>query len=82
MKKFYQLKKKLSLLLVTALTLGQLSAPALAAGTTETTGSEGGKTTTITTEITWSSPEGEEPVVEGSTVTTETTVVDDEGRVT
>ena len=82
MKKFYQLKKKLSLLLVTALTLGQLSAPALAAGTTETTGSEDGKTTTITTEITWSSPEGEEPVVEGSTVTTETTVVDDEGRVT
>ena len=42
MKKFYQLKKKLSLLLVTALTLGQLSAPALAAGTTETTGSEDG----------------------------------------
>ena len=34
MKKFYQLKKKLSLLLVTALTLGQLSAPALAAETT------------------------------------------------
>ena len=81
MKKFYQLKKKLALLLVTAMTLGQLSAPAFAAGTPGTTVSEDGKTTTITTEITWSSPEGEEPVVEGSTVTTETTVVDDEGRV-
>ena len=79
MKKLYQLKKKLCLLLVTAMTLGQLSAPALAA---ETTVSEDGKTTTITTEITWSSPEGEDPVVEGAAVTTETTVVDDEGRMT
>ena len=79
--KTFQLKKKLSLLLVTALTLGQLSAPALAAGTAEAAVSEDGKSTTITTEITWTSPEGEDPVVEGAVVTTETTVVDDEGRV-
>ncbi|MCI8877703.1 MAG: Cys-Gln thioester bond-forming surface protein [Oscillospiraceae bacterium] len=79
--KTFQLKKKLSLLLVTALTLGQLSAPALAAGTAEAAVSEDGKITTITTEITWTSPEGEDPVVEGAVVTTETTVVDDEGRV-
>ena len=79
--KTFQLKKKLSLLLVTALTLGQLSAPALAAGTAEAAVSEDGKITTITTEITWTSPEGEDPVVEGAAVTTETTVVDDEGRV-
>ena len=79
--KTFQLKKKLSLLLVTAMTLSQLSVPAFAAGTTETAVSEDGKTTTITTEITWSSPEGEDPVVEGAAVTTETTVRDDEGRV-
>ena len=60
--KTFQLKKKLSLLLVTAMTLSQLSVPAFAAGTTETAVSEDGKTTTITTEITWSSPEGEDPV--------------------
>lgn len=57
------------------------SVPAFAAETTETVTSEDGRTTTITTEITWASPEGEEPVVEGAATTTETTVLDEEGRV-
>ena len=73
--------KKLSLLLAFAMSMSLFSVPAFAAEATETTVSEDGRTTTITTEITWTSPEGEEPVVEGETVTTETTVRDDEGRV-
>ena len=81
MNTFYKLQKKLSLLLVTAMSLSLFSVPAFAAETYETTTSEDGRTTTITTEITWSSPEGETPVVEGAAVTTETTIVDDEGRV-
>ena len=73
--------KPLSLLLALAMCMSLFSVPAFAAEATETTVSEDGRTTTITTEITWTSPEGEEPVVEGAAVTTETTVRDDEGRV-
>lgn len=73
--------KPLSLLLAFAMSMSLFSVPAFAAEATETTASEDGRTTTITTEITWTSPEGEEPVVEGAAVTTETTVRDDEGRV-
>ena len=73
--------KPLSLLLAFAMSMSLFSVPAFAAEATETTVSEDGRTTTITTEITWTSPEGEEPVVEGEAVTTETTVRDDEGRV-
>lgn len=55
--------------------------------TTETTQtsasvSEDGRTTTVTVEAAWSGPEGGNPAVEGEKVTTETTVVDDDGRVT
>ena len=73
--------KKLSLLLAFAMGVSLSSVPAFAAETTEAAASEDGRTTTITTEITWASPEGEEPVVEGAAVTTETTVLDEEGRV-
>ncbi|CAK7031612.1 MAG: hypothetical protein MEBIL_04002 [Bilophila sp.] len=70
--------KPLSLLVTAVMCMSLTSVPAFAA---ETTASEDGRTTTITTEITWASPEGETPVVEGEAVTTETTVRDDEGRV-
>lgn len=73
--------KPLSLLLALAMSMSLFSVPAFAAEATETTVSGDGRTTTITTEITWTSPEGEEPVAEGAAVTTETTVRDDEGRV-
>ena len=73
--------KKLSLLLAFAMGVSLSSVPAFAAETTEAAASEDGRTTTITTEITWASPEGKEPVVEGAAVTTETTVLDEEGRV-
>ena len=73
--------KKLSLLLAFAMGVSLSSVPAFAAETTEAAASEDGRTTTITTEITWDSPEGEEPVVEGAATTTETTVLDEEGRV-
>ena len=56
--------KPLSLLLAFAMSMSLFSVPAFAAEATETTVSEDGRTTTITTEITWTSPEGEEPVVE------------------
>lgn len=73
-----KLCKKLSWLCVLAMCMSLTSVPAFAA---EAADSGDGRTTTITTEITWASPEGEEPVVEGAAVTTETTVLDEEGRI-
>lgn len=78
---FRKFHKGLALVLAAAMSVSLSSVPALAAETTETATSEDGRTTTITTEITWDSPEGEEPVVEGAATTTETTVLDEEGRV-
>ena len=78
---FRKFHKGLALVLAAAMSVSLSSVPAFAAETTETVTSEDGRTTTITTEITWASPEGEEPVVEGAAVTTETTVLDEEGRV-
>ena len=73
-----KLCKKLSWLCVLAMCMSLTSVPAFAA---EAADSGDGRTTTITTEIIWASPEGETPVVEGAAATTETTVRDDEGRV-
>lgn len=75
--------KALSLLLSAAMCVSLSGVPAFAAETTEsvTSVSEDGRTTTVTTETVWASPEGENPAVEGGKVTTETTVVDDEGRI-
>ena len=81
LKRFEKIQKRLALTLAAAMCMSLCSVPAFAAEATETTASEDGRTTTITTEITWTSPEGEAPVVEGEAVTTETTVRDDEGRV-
>ena len=78
---FRKFHKGLALALSAAMCVSLSSVPAFAAETTEAAASEDGRTTTITTEITWASPEGEEPVVEGAAVTTETTVLDEEGRV-
>ena len=78
---FRKFHKGLALALSAAMCVSLSSVPAFAAETTEAVTSEDGRTTTITTEITWASPEGEVPVVEGAAVTTETTIVDDEGRV-
>ena len=78
---FRKFHKGLALALSAAMCVSLSSVPAFAAETTEAVTSEDGRTTTITTEITWASPEGEEPVVEGAAVTTETTVLDEEGRV-
>jgi len=78
---FRKFHKGLALVLAAAMSVSLSSVPAFAAETTETVTSEDGRTTTITTEITWASPEGEEPVVEGAATTTETTVLDEEGRV-
>ena len=78
---FRKFHKGLALALSAAMCVSLSSVPAFAAGTTEAAASEDGRTTTITTEITWASPEGEEPVVEGAATTTETTVLDEEGRV-
>lgn len=78
---FRKFHKGLALVLAAAMSVSLSSVPAFAAETTETVTSEDGRTTTITTEITWASPEGEEPVVEGAAVMTETTVLDEEGRV-
>lgn len=78
---FRKFHKGLALVLAATMCVSLSSVPAFAAETTETAISEDGRTTTITTEITWVSPEGEEPVVEGAAITTETTVLDDEGRV-
>ena len=81
LKRFEKIQKKLALTLAAAMCMSLSSVPAFAAEASETAASEDGRTTTITTEITWASPEGEVPVVEGAAVTTETTIVDDEGRV-
>ena len=81
LKRFEKIQKKLALTLAAAMCMSLSSVPAFAAEASETAASEDGRTTTITTEITWASPEGEAPVVEGAAVTTETTIVDDEGRV-
>ena len=78
---FRKFHKGLALALAATMCVSLSSVPAFAAETTEAAISEDGRTTTITTEITWASPEGEEPVVEGAAVTTETTVLDEEGRV-
>ena len=78
---FKKFHKGLALALSAAMCVSLSSVPAFAAETTEAAASEDGRTTTITTEITWASPEGEEPVVEGAATTTETTVLDEEGRV-
>ena len=78
---FRKFHKGLALVLAAAMSVSLSSVPAFAAETTEAAASEDGRTTTITTEITWASPEGEEPVVEGAAVMTETTVLDEEGRV-
>lgn len=78
---FRKFHKGLALALAAAMCMSLSSVPAFAAETTEAAASEDGRTTTITTEITWASPEGDEPVVEGAAVTTETTVLDEEGRV-
>ena len=80
-KRFVRFQKKLALTLAAAMCMSLTSVPAFAAEAAETTDSGDGRTTTITTEITWASPEGETPVVEGAAATTETTVRDDEGRV-
>ena len=74
LKRFEKIQKKLALTLAAAMCMSLSSVPAFAAEASETAASEDGRTTTITTEITWASPEGE-------AVTTETTIVDDEGRV-
>ena len=88
LKRFEKIQKKLALTLAAAMCMSLTSVPAFAAEASETAASEDGRTTTITTEITWASPEGAAPVVEGAApvvegaaVTTETTIVDDEGRV-
>lgn len=75
--------KILSLMMAAAVTAEVFGSPALAAGSSGTVVhvSEDGKTTTVTTETEWASPEGESPRVEGRSVTTESTVVDDEGRI-
>lgn len=78
---FRKFHKGLALVLAATMCVSLSSVPAFAAETTEAAISEDGRTTTITTEITWASPEGEKPVVEGAATTTETTVLDDEGRV-
>ena len=78
---FRKFHKGLALVLAATMCVSLSSVPAFAAETTEAATSEDGRTTTITSEITWASPEGEEPVVEGAAVKTETTVLDDEGRV-
>ena len=75
---FRKFHKGLALVLAAAMSVSLSSVPAFAAETTEAAASEDGRTTTITTEITWASPEGEEPVVEGAAVTTETTVLDED----
>ena len=68
LKRFEKIQKKLALTLAAAMCMSLSSVPAFAAEASETAASEDGRTTTITTEITWASPEGEAPVVEGASV--------------